>query len=166
MRRTAVLAAGLLVFAAPAAAQQDGQGPGPGLVGAGSPLYGLEVAMDNAAVSIGLARAGGVAQERAAEAQQAAENGDARGVERAARAMDGVAKKARSGDEAGLQRAESVLQEAMADAPQEAQQGLQTALDSVRSAQTRARQDPDGTEGDDGGTPDSGDRPGRAPPGQ
>jgi hypothetical protein len=50
----------LVAFSAVGAAgQHSHRDNGPGMIRADSPLYGLEVAMGNAAVSIGLAKAGG-----------------------------------------------------------------------------------------------------------
>lgn len=128
---------------------------GPGLIGSDSPLYGLEVAWDNAAVDIGLKKAGGVAQERAAEAKAAADKGNHDAAARAANEMSKVAQKARSDDTERLQKAETVLQEVMANAPAEAQEGLQTALDSVRNARERAQQADDQMPTD---TPTGGDQ--------
>lgn len=119
---------------------------GPGLIGAQSVFYGFEVAYDNAAVNIGLKKAGAVAEERAAEARKAAENGNYQAAQKAAQNMNSIAKKARSGDVEGIQKAEAVLQEVVDQAPEEAKQGLQTALDNVKQARERAGA-PEGTPG-------------------
>lgn len=113
---------------------------GPGMIGADHPLYGLETAWDNAAISIGLKKAGEVAQERAAEAQAAMERNNSQAAARAAQEMSNVAAVASSDDTEGLQKAEAVLQEVIANAPQEAQEGLQTALQNVQQARERAQQ--------------------------
>jgi len=68
---------------------------GPGLISTGSPLYGLEIAADNAAVNFGLAKAGNVAQERAAEAKKAIESNNTRGAQRAAQNLEKVSKNAK-----------------------------------------------------------------------
>lgn len=105
---------------------------GPGMVGADSAVYGLETAWDNAAMSIGLKQAGTVAQERAAEARQAAQANNSEAAQRAADELNSVAQRASSDDMEGLEKAAAVLQEVMERAPPQAQQGLRTALDSVR----------------------------------
>lgn len=119
---------------------------GPGLIGPQSPFYGLEVAYDNAAVNIGLKKAGAVAEERAAEARKAAENGNYQAAQKAAQNMNSIAQKASSDDVEGIQKAEAVLQSVIDQAPDEAKQGLQTALDNVRQARERAGA-PEGTPG-------------------
>lgn len=139
MHRYAVFASlALILFAAPAAAQQQDPDVGPGMVGPDSPIYGLEVAWDDAAMSVGLKRAGTVVQERAAEAQQMQERNNTEGMQRAAQEMSNVAERATADDTEGLQKAQSVLQAVMERAPEEAQQGLQTALDNVQQARERA----------------------------
>lgn len=119
---------------------------GPGIIGAQSPFYGIEVAIDNAAVNIGLKNAGSVAEERAAEAKKAAENGNYQAAQKAAGNMNKIAEKASSKDVEGIQKAESVLQGVINQAPEEAKQGLQTALDNVKQARERAGS-PEGTPG-------------------
>lgn len=140
MHRFIPVALTIILLSGFAAAQTTDLDRGPGMIAPDSPLYGLETAFDNAAVSIGLKSAGGVAQERAAEARKMAEKGDYNAAEKAIRQMSTVAQQARSEDTEGLEKAESVLQELRADAPEEAQQGLQAALDNVRSVRERAQQ--------------------------
>jgi hypothetical protein len=132
----------LSLLAVPATAQNSTNNQslerGPGLIGAGSPLYSLETAWDNAAVSIGLKKAGNVAQERAAEAKAAQENGNSRAVERATRSLENIAKKAGKNDEEGLNRAMQTMEEVIANAPNEdAREGMQKALENMRNAQDK-----------------------------
>lgn len=174
MRRIALLALlATLLAAAPVTAQNATQPAeldvGPGMVAPDSPFYGLEVAWDNAAMSLGLARAGTVVQERAAEARAMQERNNSEAMQRAAREMSRVAERAREGDGEGLQKAAAVLERVMQRAPQQARQGLQTALDSVRGAQERigagsgpggaAGTRPNGTGGNWSDTPGNGDGP-------
>jgi vacuolar-type H+-ATPase subunit H len=136
MKRTLLILVSISLLGLPLAAAQQSQNldRGPGMISSNSPIYGLEVTMDNAAVSVGLAKADGVAQERAAEAKKTADKGNYKAAQKAAKNMEKVAKKAKGNQTEGLQKAESVLQGVMADAPEEAQEGLQTALDNVRKA--------------------------------
>lgn len=113
----------------------------PGLVGSGSPIYGLEVAIDNAAMRIGMKKAGNVAQERAAEARKASRNNNSKGVQRAAQALEKTANRAHEQDEEGINRAIKIMQETIENSPNEqARQGMQTALDNMRQAQQQREQ--------------------------
>lgn len=136
----AAIAASLLLVPA-ATAQNQSQGAveaNPGLIGAGSALYGLEVAYDNAAMNVGLKKAGEVAQERASEAKQAAENNNTEGVQRAARNLQNVAERAQDTDEEGISKAMAIMNETIANAPnEEARQGMQTALENMKQAQQK-----------------------------
>lgn len=131
------LVAAFSILVSPVAAQTQ-LDVGPGTIGPSSPIYGLEVAWDNAMVSVGLKTAGRVVQERAVEARQAAENGNYQAAQKAAENAADIAKKAKSGDVQGLEKAEAVLQEVIANAPPEAQQGLRTAINNVRQQRDRA----------------------------
>lgn len=137
---TIVVTAFFLLFGAAAANTHETLDTGPGMVGADSAMYGLELAWDNAATSIGLKNAGTVAQERAAEAHEAAENGNYDAAQRAAENMASVAEKANADDVQGVEKAEAVLQRVIENAPSEAQQGLQTALTNVQNARNQAQQ--------------------------
>lgn len=109
---------------------------GPGMIGAVSPIYGLETAWDNAAVSIGIKSAGNVAQERAAEARQAQEKGNTRGIERATRNLQKIANKSKDSDEEGINKAMKTMEEVIANAPNDqARQGMQNALENMQKAQ-------------------------------
>ncbi|MDY6768629.1 MAG: hypothetical protein SVW02_00800, partial [Candidatus Nanohaloarchaea archaeon] len=136
MKRAVILALiGLLIASAGAA--QTRLDVGPGIIGPISPLYGLEVAWDNAAMGIGIAKPGNVAQERAAEARAAIQRNNSEAAQRAAKNMNSVTKRATSGDTQGLQKAASILQDVMANVPAEAQQSLQTAVENVERARER-----------------------------
>ena len=132
-----VLAASLLLLAAPAAASNHTEEANPGLVKAGSPLYGMEVAVDNALVGIGLADAGQVAFERASEVAVAHERGNNEAMNRALANLNNVSKAATSGDAERLNQSISILQGLNETVPEEAQQGLSTALENVRNASER-----------------------------
>lgn len=134
-----ILIAASLVAALPMAAAQNAsqnaeQGPGPGFVTPNSAIYGLEVAYDNAAVSVGLKKAEAVAQERAAEAEEMARRGNYKGAQKAADNMAKIAQKAKGNQTEGLRQAEQTLQRVMDNAPEEAKQGLQNALGKVEIA--------------------------------
>jgi len=134
-----------------------------GMISPGSPFYGLELAADNAAVSVGLSKVGNVAQERAAEAKKATDNNNTRGAQKAAQNLENVAKKAKDSDEEGLTRAISSMEEVIANAPnEEARQGMQTALNNMNEAQQRrqeARQRGDNTGERDQQPENTGERP-------
>lgn len=124
----------VLLLVSSAAAQAENLGPG--MIDASSPFYGLEVALDNAAVSFGMANASKVALERAVEAQAAVEKNDSRAVQRAVGQFNAMAERRNL---TGISQAESVLQGVMENAPAEAQQGLQTAMENIQKARERAR---------------------------
>lgn len=126
-----------------AASTHDDLETGPGMVGPASPIYGVEVAMDNAALSVGVATPGGVAQERAAEAHQAVENNNTQAAERAAKESATVAKRANSQQDAdGIQRAMTSLEGTIATmedraenaSTEEARQGMLTASENMEGA--------------------------------
>lgn len=143
---TALVVAIAITMSGAAAAQNQSQNAtveaNPGLIGAGSPIYGLEVAYDNAAMNIGLKKAGSVALERAAEARTAVERNDTRAAQRAVRNLERVANRSQSSeDEEGITRAISIMEETIANAPNEqARQGMQNALENMRQAQDRRQE--------------------------
>lgn len=132
-----VLAAALLLLAAPAAASNHTEEANPGLVKAGSPLYGIEVAVDNALVGIGLADAGQVAFERASEVAVAHERGNNEAMNKALANLNNVSEAATSGNAEKLNQSISILQGLNETVPEEAQQGLSMALENVRNASRR-----------------------------
>lgn len=137
IRRLLPVAVAVLLVA-PAAAQT---GPsterGPGFISADSPLYSIEVVVDNTAVAIGVMDAGDVAQERAAEAKEMQEKGNTKAAQRAAEAASEAVKAASSGSSAntaGIDKAIDTLNGIKKDAPDEAKDGLTTAVDSLKQA--------------------------------
>lgn len=106
----------------------------PGFFSPDSPLYGLDIALDNAAMSVGLKTAGDVAQERAAEARAMQEKANYAAAEKAAREMGNVAQRATEKDADGLRKARAVIVDIHANAPEAARGGLKTALENVQQA--------------------------------
>lgn len=135
MKKLTVLTALLLVAVAPAAAQAVE--PSPGLIGASNPAYGLELAFDDVAMAVGVANPGDIAVERAAEAQQASEDGDSEAAEQAIQAMERATNRATEQDREKLDVAESVLQRVKGDLPSEASQGINTAIENIQQAKRR-----------------------------
>lgn len=132
-----------MLLSVPAVAAQSNQlDKGPGLIGPGSPIYGLEVAMDNAALGLGLAKAGGLAKERAAEAVQAAERNNSKAAARAGEQLGKVAEKASENESEDIETAMASFQETMNKMEQriegapnnQARQGMQTALENMKNA--------------------------------
>lgn len=139
----AVLAVSLFFSGVAVAGTHGDLDVGPGIVGPASPVYGLEVATDNAAISVGLAQAGGVAQERAAEASVAAANDNPRAAARAAEEAGNVAQRADSQqDVKGIDKAMASLNDTITmmetraeNAPNDqARQGMLTASENMRGA--------------------------------
>lgn len=154
MKKAFIAFAAILMVSA-AAAQAENIGTG--MVDASSPFYGLEVAMDNAAISFGMANASKIALERASEARAAAAQNNSRAVQKAVGQFNRMTE---TRNITGLSKAQSMLQQAMQNAPAEAQQGLQTALDNVGKAMERRAGPPSGTPG--GSAPEmNGSMPGR-----
>lgn len=139
-----LIALSLLTLSAAAendTSQEQAMEKGPGMIGPGSFAYGLETAWDNAAVDIGLKRAGNVAQERAAEVRQAMERNNTKGVQRATRSLERTAEKAKERDKEGIERAIQMMNQTMQNAPnEEARQGMQTALNNMREAQQKRQE--------------------------
>lgn len=145
MKRTliGVLVVALAFSGVGAASTHGNLDVGPGMVGPASPVYGMDVAVDNAAIDLGLLNAGGVAQERAAEAKQAADNNDSQAAERAAIEAGNVAQRGQNQqDTEGIDKAMASLQDTIAtmesraeDAPnEEARQGMLTASENMKGA--------------------------------
>lgn len=146
MKKKAALITAIILLSIPLVTAQSNQvqlDKGPGMVGAGSPVYGLEVAMDNAALGLGLADPGELAKERAAEAAQAAEKNKSKAATRAGKQLAKVTEKA-SGNEseqdietamASFQETINKMDQRVQNAPNEnARQGMQTALENMRGA--------------------------------
>ena len=153
-----ILVSGLAAGQANATTQEH-DGPGPGGITPDSALYGLEVAMDNAGMTLGLSSPGTVAQERAAEAQAMQRQNKTRAMQRAANEMSKVAERAGSRDTEKLQKASDVLQGVINRAPAEAQDGLQEALSNVQNRTMAVGGTPGGMMPDDVGPNGSTDRP-------
>lgn len=132
-----VLAAALLLLMSSGVATSHTEDLQPGLVKAGSPLYGVEVAVDSALVRLGVMNPGQVAFERASEVALAHQRGNTDAMSKALNRLGNVSEAATSGDSEALNRSISVLQGLNETVPSEAQQGLNTALESVRNASER-----------------------------
>lgn len=146
MRKKAVILTAVMLLSITLVSAQSNQtelNRGPGIVGAGSPLYGLEVAMDNAALGLGMANPGGIAKERAAEAAQAAEKSNSKAAAKAGRQLAKVSEKARGNESrqeietamASFQGTMSRMEQRIQNAPNDnARQGMQKALENMRGA--------------------------------
>lgn len=132
-----VLAASLLLLAGSAAAASSTEDLKPGLVKAGSPLYGLEVSVDSTLVRFGVTDPGQVAFERASEVAVAHERGNNDAMNRALDSLNNVSEAATSGNSEKLNQSISVLQGLNETVPDEAQEGFDTAVESVRNASDR-----------------------------
>lgn len=136
MKYTSVAVALLLLIGSGAAASPTADLK-PGLVKAGSPLYGLEVAADSALVRLGVMDPGQVAFERASEVAVAHSRGNNDAMNKALNNLNNVSEAATSGSSEALNQSLSVLQGLNETVPEEAQQGLSTALGNVRDASQR-----------------------------
>jgi hypothetical protein len=146
INKSLVVLSAMLILGLPMAAAQSqdkASEVGPGLVGADSMFYGLEVAWDNAAVRIGFKNAGKVTQERAAEAEDAMEGNKTEAAVKAAQNAQKMAERVKSEqEEERVQKAMNSLQETMnkmsqriQNAPNEnARQGMQNALQNMQAA--------------------------------
>lgn len=137
--KTRLLAVSLILLAGVSSAQtQDfSLDTDPGLVKADSPIYGLEVAFDNALVSAGLASPGDVAFERASEVAVASERNNTEAFEDAVERFGSVADRADNGHRERLEQAERVLGNVSERVPEEAEFGIQNALNKTRQAMER-----------------------------
>lgn len=130
-RLTTILSVFLLFSAAGAA--QTTVDTNPGLITADSPLYELDVALDQV-----LKSPGERAHERASEALVAQEANLTDSRDRALAALNQTAGQANGlRDGTGLENAQALLTELKEQVPVEAQQGLQTAIDAVIEAKNR-----------------------------
>lgn len=130
-----VLLACLLVGMVAAQTGKSGLDKGPGFVTPDSPFYRVEVIVDNVAVSVGVMKAGDVAQERAAEAKTMQEQGKPKAAQRAAAAASEAVKAAGKGSSnttTGIDKAIKTLNDVKSNAPPEARDGLTTAIDSLQ----------------------------------
>jgi len=134
-----VLGLTLVLFAGFSAAQTQNStvDPDPGLVKADSPIYGLEVAFDNALASAGVVSAADVAFERASEVSVAEDRNNTEAVRRAARQFNEAAERADNSQKSRLEQAEQVLNNVSERVPEEASFGISTALENVERAKNR-----------------------------
>lgn len=105
-----------------------------GLFTPDSALYGVETAYDSMAMSVGISNPVDVAEKRAAEAEQMAEEGNWEAAERAANGLETAASNAEGEDIEGIETATARLEVAIEDAPEEALEGLNTAMENVVNA--------------------------------
>lgn len=137
MRRSLIVVGVLLAAIGMAAAQQTEVESNPGMITAESPFYVVDVALDNAAVDVGLKPPGDVVHERASEALAAADQNDTESVDRALNEMNRVAQAATANDTAGLEKAQAVLEAVIERTPDDAGVGVETALEQIERAQNR-----------------------------
>lgn len=143
MRRTLVLCGCLIALAAATAAETSDdpldalEDPRPGLITADSPLYELDIAVDNALMAVGLRSAADVAHKRASEALVAAEANDTAAAERAIAETQRTAALAHGVNDDGLVHAEQLLLEAKEHLPAAAHDGVDTAVTEIQIAQER-----------------------------
>jgi len=121
----------------------------PGLVDASSPVYGLDVAFDNAAVQLGVRDSGDVAFERASEVSVALERNDSEAVNHSLRELNDVAEAA-TGNSTGLDKAQRVLTQVRERVSEQARSGIDEALGNVRRAKERM---PEGVGPENNGRP-------------
>lgn len=133
MRKPLTIFLTALLLTGIAAAQDNSDTVGPGLIGPDHPLYPLEnTVIDPAQQAIGLKSAAEIAQERAAEAQQASRQGNMDAANQALTQFENVRQQiADAADTEGLNKAADILEELREETPKEADQGLNTALDNV-----------------------------------
>lgn len=134
-----LLALAVVMFAGLSAAQTQDSAvqPDPGLVKAGGFAYGVDVAVDNAMVALGMRSAGDVAFERASEVAVAEERNNTEALERASQRFNQAVEQADNRNRDRLQQAEQVLQNVSKRVPEEAQFGINTALENVERAKQR-----------------------------
>jgi hypothetical protein len=138
VRSTVVLVTAALLSSAATAQTPADTELNPGIVPADSPLYGVDVAIDEFLVDQGVKPPGPVVFERASESAAAAAANNTAALDRALNDMQRVAQVANGMENgSGLAKAEAVLQAVKAQAPDQAQQGLQQAIDSIITAKNR-----------------------------
>ncbi|MFA9427039.1 hypothetical protein [Natronorubrum sp. A-ect3] len=146
MRRTLVLCGVLLALAAASAAAETTddtepldalEDPRPGLITADSPLYGLDIAVDNVLMAVGLRSASDVVHKRASEAVVAAEANETAAAERAVAEAHRTARVAHGGHSDGLETAEQLLLEVRDQVPEDTHNGIDHALNEIVQAQER-----------------------------
>jgi len=149
-----LFALSLILFTSLSAAQSSNNttiDSSPGLVKADSPIYGWDVAFDNALQTAGLVSPGEVAVERASEVAVAERRNHSVAADRALQRFNQAVGEANNQDRAKLQRAEQVLKQVRERVPEEARQGISTALENVGDAKQRV---PEGLTSGGGSLPD------------
>ena len=129
MKTTIYVTALISIISLTAAAPAINSQASPGLFGASHPLNQLEVVSDNIAVSFGLSNASEVAEERLAEANQAANRGRVQAQERAMNQFNNVASKAQDLSAGG--NVQGLLQEIQEKTPDNSSEGLTAALENA-----------------------------------
>ena len=134
-----VLALSLILFVGISSAQNTNSSieSSPGLVKADSPIYGLDVAWDNALKTAGLVSPGSVAVERASEVSVAEKRNHSEAASMALNQFNSVAAEANNEDVEGLRKSEAILRNVSERVPEEARQGIETALKNVEEARNR-----------------------------
>jgi hypothetical protein len=139
MKYKSALAISVVLLSGMAMAQSVEVEPRPGIIGADSPLYGIDVAYDNL-----LKEDGDVAYERASEYAVAQEKNQIRAMERAEEQLNNtVAKVASSNNSEALGKAESVLEQVRESTPNLSSSGLDNAIQKVRNAKNKACMPPE-----------------------
>ena len=140
MRYKSALAISVVLLSGMAMAQSAEVEPQPGIIGADSPLYGIDVAYDNL-----LKEDGDVAYERASEYAVAQDKNQTRAMERAEKQLNNtVAKVASSNNTEALGKAQAVLEQVRERTPDQANNGLDNAIQKVRNAKNKACMMPEG----------------------
>lgn len=129
MKNTIYLATVLFLISIGAGAPQTTSQGDPGFIGASHPLHQVEVVTDNLAISFGFANASEVAEERLAEANQAAVQGKEKAQGKALNQYNKIAERARNlGDNQNIQ---GMLEQVQERTPENASNGLRNTLDNA-----------------------------------
>lgn len=139
MKYKSVLAISIVLLSGMALAQSNEVEPRPGIIGADSPLYGADVAIDNL-----VKEEGDIAYERASEYAVAQERNQTGAMERAERELNNsVARVASSNNTEGLGKAQAVLEQVRERTPDQANPGIDNAIQKVRNAKNKACMPPE-----------------------
>jgi len=136
--RATFLAAVLVLLSASVSGATTEVDPEPGLMTAGSPLHGWDVAFDEALSLTPVSDPGDVAFERASEMMVAEKRNNSEAFEKAGAGLNRTVERASERHRDGLVRAASVLESVNTIVSAEAQSGVQNALSQVRRAQNRS----------------------------
>jgi hypothetical protein len=143
-------------FSAAQSSNSTGIDSSPGLVKADSPIYGWDVAWDNALQTAGLKSAGEVAVERASEVAVARDRNHTRAAIGAVDRLNQAVAEANNDDRERLQKAESILGNVSEVLPEQAEYGISNALENIQKAKQRVpdRMTVSGRNGSGGMLPD------------